>query len=131
MSLLNELPHVCNIYRRISKGDGMGGTMYEVALERAGVPCWEQQASATTVTMFEKRGVRISTTIYFTDKIQLTAKHRILIVSRFGEPEPNLDANDPANPNLFDVQSETYPDASAGLGVLWSVACSTTSGEVE
>ena len=130
-SILDNLPHTCLIFRVTPQPDGLGGTLYRVVVEQSNVSCWEQQASASEIADYEKRGIKIDTKIFFVDNPLVTERHRILITSRFGIPTPNLDPTDVANPYSFDVKSEPYPDASAGTGVLWRVMCGRKTGATQ
>jgi hypothetical protein len=80
---------------------------------------------------YQKRGIDIRTKIFFVSNPNVTERHRILITSRFGVAAPNLDISDVANPDIFDVKSFTYPDASAGLGILFKVMCQDNTASTE
>jgi hypothetical protein len=99
-----------------------------VVIEQTGVSCWEQKASSSKVMEYQKRGIQISTTVYFTSNPNLTERHRILITERNGVETANQDVYDPHNPDVLDVQSSSYPDDSVGLGILWSAVCSNSTG---
>jgi len=98
---------------------------------RTGVECWEQQASANEIKDFEKRGIQVQTKMFFTEDPGLTEQHRILVTERMGVPAPYLDFTDVANPNIMDVVSSTYPDASAGLGVLWKAMLRNSQSDTQ
>ena len=130
-SILDNFPHLCSIFRVTPQPDGLGGTIYSVVIEQENVSCWEQKLSSSEVLDYEKRGIKVDTKIYFIDDPQVTERHRILITSRFDVPSPNLDPTDVTNPNIFDVKTTDYPDASAALQVIWKVMCSTKSGATQ
>lgn len=130
-SILDNFPHLCSIFRETPQPDGLGGTIYTVVIEKTNVSCWEQKLSSSEVLDYEKRGVKVDTKIYFVDDPQVTERHRILITSRFDVPSPNLDPTDVTNPNIFDVKTTDYPDASAALQVIWKVMCSTKTGATQ
>lgn len=121
MSLLDNLPHECTIQRRIRSNDGLSGNKRSVTVEQTAVSCWEQQASASEITAYGKRGITITTKVYFTSDPQVTERHQLLITSRNGTAV--------ASPDVLDVQSQAIPDASAGLAVLFRVMCNRVSGE--
>lgn len=131
MALLDEFPHKCSIFRMAPQPDGLGGLLYSIVLEQSNVPCWEQQASASEIMEYEKRGVNIQTKVFFADDPKVTERHCLLITERFGEATPNLDVTDVANPDVFNVKSFAYPDASAGLAVLWRAMCASRTSSTE
>ena len=131
MSLLTELPHRCTIFRQTRTTDSLGGNRYGTVVEKTNVECWEMQASASEMQMYEKRGIKVSTKIFFVEDPKITERHRILITSRLGVASNNLDVTDVANRDVADVMSSPVPDASAGLGILWRVLCDKTLAGVQ
>lgn len=131
MSLFDQFPHLCTIGRVTRQNDDLGSNIYGIVVERVGVECWEQQASAGEMNDFEKRGIQVTTKMFFYDDPQLTEQHRILVTERNGIPAPFLDITDVSNPNTMDVKSSTFPDSSAGLGILWKVMLSNSQSDTQ
>lgn len=127
MSLLDTLPHRCTIARVIRMNDSLGGNVYGVEIEQTDVECWEQKASTSESRDYEKRGINVTTKIYFATNPNVTEQHRILVTERNGTATQNLDITDVANPDTLDVVSSDYPDASVGLGILWKVMAKGSS----
>src|SRR5690554_3587623 len=82
MSLLTNLPDRCTIRRRIRVSDSMGGSRTTFEVEQTNVPCWEQQASASEISLWQKRGISIQKKIYFTQDPQVTEQHEIVITHK-------------------------------------------------
>ena len=131
MSLLTNMPHVCTIGRQKRVADTMIGNKYSIVIEQTDVPCWEQKVSAKEIMEYEKRGIDVTTKVYFAENPRLTEQHRILITSRQGIAESNLDITDVGNPNTLDVTAVINPDASAGLGALYRVMCTGNTGDAD
>ena len=122
MSLLEALPHRCTIRHRTRKAGALGGAKDAFPSERTDVECWEQQAGANETADYEKRGMSITTKIYFTTDPGLTSRHQILVTERDGATV--------SSPVVMDVMSVAAPDVSAGMGLLFRVMCNrSTSGE--
>jgi hypothetical protein len=62
------------------------------------------------VSFYQKRGIAVTTKIYFTADPQLTTENYILI-----------------DGDIFEVRSKAKPDASAGLGVVFRVMAEEVS----
>ena len=121
MSLLDSFPHKCTIRRRVRIKDDYGGNKDHPATdEQTNVECWEQQASASEVKDYEKRGIKISRKIFFLADPGVTERHEILITERNGVAV--------ANPIPLDVKSRTDPDASAGLELIYKVMADVSTG---
>lgn len=126
-NLLGNLPHVCTIFRQTRTADAFGGNKYATVTEKTLVKCWEQQASASEISEYEKRGISISNKIYFTEDPKITERHRILITKRRGVATKNLSITDVSNPDVLDVVSVSQPDVSVGLSLLWRAMCFKTT----
>lgn len=124
MSLLDALPHRCKIVRRVRTADVLGGGKDGETVEQTDVECWEQQASASEITEFGKRGINVSRKIFFVEDPGVTERHQIIITSRLGVLVPA------ASQLSLDVKSDTRPDASAGLAILWKVMTGDSTGEI-
>lgn len=131
MSLLEDLPHRCTIFLPSRGIDSSGGSTYSVQVVATDIPCWEQVASASETTKYQKRGISVSTKVFFVSNPNLTERHRILITERRGVAAANLNIHDVSNPDVLTVTSVTEPDASAGLGILWRVMCDASSGNTQ
>lgn len=131
MGLLENLPHRVAIGRVTRSNDALGGSIYGIILERSSVQCWQQQASASEIRDFAKRGIAVTTKFFFTTNYNLTERHRLLVVEREGEETANTDISDVSNPDTYDVVSVTEPDASAGLGILWKVMAKSKSSDTQ
>ena len=114
MSLLENLPHLATANRRTRTKDTLGGSKdgFDIVLftDRA---CWRQPASDSEAMQFQQRSVRVTHKVYFTTDPELSNTD-ILVIS--GE--------------YHKVRSESHPDASAGLGVLWRVMVELYGGGV-
>lgn len=113
MSLLTNFPHECLIRKRISKKGTLGGRRNKPQNVATDVVCWEQQASNAEVLEFEKRGMSLQKKIYFLTDPEVDEHHEILITKRNGVTV--------SGPIRYDVLSESLPDASAGLGIVYKV----------
>ena len=123
MSLLQNFPHECQIRKRVRSIDEYGGNRDESVVVSSGVKCWEQQASASEVSTYQKRGMSISTKIFFTTDPGVTEQNQILITKRLGV------AVSEGSQYILDVMSKPEPDSSAGLSVVWRVMCNRVTGE--
>jgi hypothetical protein len=123
MSLLNNFPHLCTIRRRIRAKGPLGGSVDTFLNEQTSVSCWEQHATAKEISDFEKRGMLITSKIFFTANPSVGERHQIIITERNG----TAISSDDQIP--LDVRTEANPDASAGLGVVWKVMCTENTGE--
>jgi len=131
VSLLDELPHRCSIFRYKRLSDGIGGNTFEAALVSEDVECWQQDAGASTIKEYDKKGIRVTTSIYFVEDPGVDERHKILITERFGVAQANLDITDVSNPDVYDVESGPRPDNSAGMGVVWRVDCSDKTSNTQ
>jgi len=120
MGLLNNFPHKCTIQRRKRTDGALGGNKDSPIVEQTNVVCWEQQASASEIRDFEKKGMSISRKVYFLVDPVVTARHQILITERKGVAQ--------SSPINLDVMSHTLPYASAGLGVVYKVMVNENTG---
>ena len=119
MSLLDELPNRCSIYRKVRTVDGMSGNIDTPVLEQSNVECWRQSANSSEVTIFQKQDITVSCKIYFSENPQVTEQHSIVITKMNGEA---------VTEEFYDVVSYAVPDAGAGLGVLYRVMVNTSTG---
>ncbi|MEE9592665.1 MAG: hypothetical protein V3W28_03685 [Thermoplasmata archaeon] len=122
MSLLDQLPDRCTIRRRSRTKGGLAGSKTNTADEQTGVECWDQSASASEVSRYNKRGVLVSHKVYFTTDPGVTERHQIVVTSRGGT------AVAAASQVPLDVKAIDDPDASAGLGVVFKVMCDYDQG---
>lgn len=123
MPLLDNFPHKCKIERRSRTSGTLGGTKDTFVSEQTDVLCWEQQASSKEIKEFQKRGISINRKIYFLTDPAVTEKHTITITERQGTAIAS------ASQISLKVRSETLPDASAGLGVVYKVMAEERTGE--
>ncbi len=86
------------------------------------MPCWEQQASAKEMDIYEKRGMIIDRKIYFIKDPKVTERHEIIITKRNGVFVKQADTV------VLNVVTVTDPDASAGLGVLFKIMVRSIPG---
>lgn len=111
MSLLDNFPHTCDVYRRTRARDNMGGSRDTLVLiERAKV-CWEQGATSREILAYDKRNISISSKFFFTSDPQLNERN---VIKRGGR--------------TMEVRAIKSPDASAGLGVIWRVMVEEVTG---
>lgn len=121
MSLLDNLPHKCTIQRRQQTASPLGGNRVTRVVEQTNVACWEQSVNTSEVEKFGKKGMMVTTKIYFTSDPGVTDRHEILITERNGTAV--------SSPVRMQVLQPAYPDASAGLGVLYRVMGSYTPAQ--
>lgn len=110
MSILDNLPHVCDVLERRRVSGSMGGSRDTSVVTQTDVACWRQFAQAAEVTFYQKRGIAVTDKIYFTADPQVTAQNYILI-----------------DGDIFEVRAAAKPDASAGLGVVFKVMAEEVS----
>ncbi len=124
MSLLNSLPHLCNIqYKTKTKGT-LGGSKNAATEVSIRVSCWEQAAAAVEISEYDKRGISVSRKIYFTTDPEVDERYEILITSRDrGKTLIPL-----ADRTVLEVRSQSIPDSSAGRGVLYRVMVEERTG---
>lgn len=107
MTLLSNMPHTCSAYRTVRTSDGMGGFTESYAERFTGRACWRQRVSERAASTWQARSIEVSDKVYFAS-------------------DPGLMENDVLTFSdvtgwRFVVMSASEPDASAGLGFLWSV----------
>jgi hypothetical protein len=115
------MPDRCTIRRRVRARGTLGGSKASFVDQRTDVPCWQQQTSSAEAAEFEKKGIVVSTKVYFTSDPGVTARHQILMTSRNGTAV--------TGETPLDVVDSPSPDVSVGRGLLWRVACSINRGE--
>ncbi len=115
MSLLDNLPHRCDFYRRDRHNDDIGGPRDVPVLTTSNVACWEQQAGAGDCRLYQKRGIKITHKVFFNADPGLTEQYQIKVTDH-GQGTIS-------NPPTLEVRSRVAPDDSAGLGCLFSVMC--------
>lgn len=123
MGLLDSFPHKCTIRHRVRSKGTAGGSRDDFTDDQTNVLCWEQPASSAEVTLFEKRGMRVSRKVYFLTDPGVQVRNQILVTEREGV--------EVASPTPLDVRSEALPDATAGTQVAFKVMCDEITGEVE
>lgn len=123
MALFDSFPHECTIQKRVKAQDSLVGSKYTRTVIQTGVQCWEQAVSSNEMLMFEKRGMKINTKVFFLSNPGITDRHEIVITKRNGVSVP-LASQTPIQ-DLF----VTGPDASAGLGILFKVMGNVIPGD--
>lgn len=123
MTLLSNFPHKCKIERITWTSGTLAGKKPTPVSEQTDVACWEQQASSKEIKEFQKRGISIARKIYFLVDPAVTEKHTITITERQGTAIAS------ASQISLKVRSESLPDASAGLGVVYKVMVEERTGE--
>ncbi len=111
--LLSNFPHLCTVRNQRTIKGSLGGRRNAPVVAATNVVCWEQQASNKEILEFEKRGKLIEKKIYFLTDPGVTEQSEILITDR--------GSGTIADPVKYYVKSESLPDASAGLGVVYKV----------
>lgn len=119
MSLLDNLPHRCTIRRLTRKRGPLGGSFDKPVVEQTLVECWEQQASASEIKDYEQRGQKVSRKIFFSSDPGVTNQHEIIITHRTIGGVLTAVAAESQLP--LTVASAPFPDAGAGLGVVYRV----------
>jgi hypothetical protein len=111
-TLLDVLPHVCNVRRRKRTGDAVGGFTDDYnTVVSDGVPCWRQSMSDKEISYWEGRNIEITDKVFFDHDPKVGADCVLEFVDADNTTE------------ILDVQSEALPDDSVGFGVLWRVVC--------
>lgn len=117
MSLLDNLPHRCTLYRRYRTSDSMGGARPSRIPIREGIPCWQQPMSATEQTKYGKAGMSITTKIYFNSDPGIKDNDELVITHR--RVAGVLTSIDEADWVYIENLMAHQPDRSAGLGLLF------------
>jgi len=119
MSILDALPHRATAYPRVrvpgqwgSGRDRRGDAVW------TNKPCWQQTAGEAEVNRYAKRGIEVTDKIYFTENVDLTEVHTLVVTNTLAGSTVD-----------FDVKTRAVPDASAGLGVVWRVMVSAATDE--
>jgi hypothetical protein len=110
MSLLDNLPHTCDLFRTGVVADDTGSGDHEQVDATAYIadePCWVQPASAAEIIHFQRRDQIVTHKVYFnrdpgvrlTDKLDVTSG--------------------PYDGSRLTIR--THADSGAGLGLLWKV----------
>lgn len=117
MSLLDNLPDRCSIYRRdqLPVTDDLGSVVDTLTLVREDVPCFIQPINSSESQDWQKRGITVSSKVYFTEDPGVDERHIIFISIRRGVLVPV------ASRIRYEVKSFSEPDASIGAGVVWRV----------
>lgn len=123
MSLLDNLPHTCTIRRRTRTKGTLAGSKSGSTGDQTGVLCWEQKASPREIEEYGKRGIVVSTKIYFAADPGVTEQHQIIVTARRGVAVAS------AYQFAQDVKVTEAPDGSAGMAVLWKVFCDYHTGK--
>lgn len=110
MSLLDNFPHTAEAKIRSTAADGLMGTKSSYTTVFSGRACWRQPAGDSEIVEYQKRGVTITNKIYFTADPGLDERH-VLVIGGL----------------TYDVKSQSEPDASAGLSVVWRVMVNRTT----
>ena len=113
MSLLDTLPDRCSVLRRTRVKDELGGSKDGFVVEQTNVECWEQQTGASESAEFERKGISVTSKVYFAEYLQISSRHQIIITSRNGV------AIAAADQVPLDVAAVPLPDVSVGRGLLW------------
>jgi len=121
MSLLDNLPDLCTISRRVREKDALGGSKDTSTIEQTNVACWEQQASASESAEYQKRGMLLRSKIYFALNPQVTRRHQITVTSRDGTVLSTT--------TTWNVLDSPSPDVSVGRGLLWRVMVGFNLGQ--
>lgn len=115
MSILENLPHRCEIYRRSVEpnSDDLGVVVDRLVLVAANVSCFEQPVNTTESKDWQKRGITVTSKIYFVADPQIDERHVIFLTNRNG-------TSIPANSRIrLEVRSISEPDASMGASLVW------------
>lgn len=124
MSLLENFPHLCKIARRTRQKEvgGIGVAVDLYVVEQTDVSCWEQQASASEINDWQKRGIAIEKKVFFNSNPNVNEDSLIVITNRYNQDIVEADQL------VLDVVSSPDPDASAGIGILYKVMCRKKTG---
>ncbi len=104
MSILDAMPHKCDIRIRSRTKDTMGGAKDSFTIVSTENKCWQQKATEKEIIEFQRRGIEIHCKIYFAADPEIDERHLIII-----------------DGDSYTVRSKAIPDSSAGLGVVYRV----------
>lgn len=121
MTLL-DFPHRCSIVvHNTTRGEPFGVIRTPV-VQRTNVVCWDQPLNAKESKDWEKVGQSVMRKIYFLSEPYVTERHVIRITSR------DNGVTTISNPPDMRVRAVSYPDSSAGMGVVWKVIVEILTG---
>lgn len=113
MSLPDNLPHKCDIYKEYNLPDDLGGDYDDPAAVSADVVCWVQPAEASQINQFRRRDQNVTHSVYFRTNPGVRPGYII-------EPK-NGRITCPFAGATLEVKASK--ETTAGLGVLWLVIC--------
>jgi hypothetical protein len=113
MPLLANLPHLCNVRRRVRSQDSIGGAFDQPDMIKTDVACWVQGVGANEIAEYEQRSIKITNKIYFSSDPGIKEEDQIIVTKRNGSILPS--------PAILEVRSRFGPDVSVGLGILFKV----------
>ena len=117
MSLLDNFPHECSIFRRGFTKASAGGNKPANTTVDTEVPCWEQPLNSRLVKDYQKEGMDIPKKVYFLTDPGITPRYRIVITKRNGV------AVAAANQVELKPLGTPLPDTTAGLEIMYKVLC--------
>jgi hypothetical protein len=112
MSLPENLPHQCNLYRATVRRDDEGSGDYEDVASSAYAaeePCWVQPATAAEILRFQRRDHLVTHTVYFTRDPGFKLSDKLDV------------ATGPYAGTRMTIRA--FNEATAGIGVLWQAFC--------
>lgn len=120
MVLMDDLPHRCTIRKRVFARGPLGDKTETTTVVSTNVPCWIQNANHGEIAEFERRAMKVTRKVYFQTDPGVRERHEIIQTSA------DRGATTLTTQVAMDVLSESLPDASAGMGILFKVMCFTT-----
>jgi len=113
MSLLDDLPHLCDAYPLVtSQGDYLGSQTARGTATFTGRDCWHQPLTSREVAEYQKPGIEATGKLYFAFDPGLDERHVVVV----GGTE-------------YDVLSRPMPDCMAGMSAAWKVVIGHKTGE--
>jgi len=123
MSILDNLPHTCTAYRRVTTSDEYGGASNTETTLFTDRPCWQQWDKDRQVDWeYDKDHMRMRARLYFTSDPELCEQDEVLVTGKL----PDGTAIDPVR---WEVISRAQPDATAGLSILFRVLIEYKTGD--
>jgi hypothetical protein len=114
MSLPDQLPHLCAIYKSAPLQDEILGDLDDSLLVTASLACWFQPASDREITRFQRRDQEVTHKAFF--KGNPGVRPGYVLIPTDG---PTIDC--PFAGATMEVMSAN--ETTAGLGLLWAVMC--------
>lgn len=112
MSLPDNLPHLCDIYKSAWQPDEYAADVDYPKAVSSGVACWVQPASDREVKLFQRGDQIVTHSVYFRGNPGVRPGYQL------------VPTNGTFSGALLEVKSAN--ECTAGTGLLWRVMCEET-----